>query len=155
MCVHVCTCVYRFNQGQVCSAGSRLLIQENVYDKVIRKIKERMKHLRVGSSLDKCMDIGALVDTSQLKTIEKFVQIARDEGGDVYQACACMPASGLYYPPTLVTNVQTTSTIVQEEIFGMLQLTRAANCYGNIPFMETFERIRFLPIWHICCIVHM
>lgn len=107
-----------FNQGQVCSAGSRLLIQENVYDKLIKKIKDRMKTLRVGNSLDKGMDIGAIVDPSQRKSVEKYVQIARDEGGDVYQACACMPAVGCYYPPTLITNVQTTSTVVQEEIFG-------------------------------------
>eukprot|EP00038_Savillea_parva_P016057 m.15743 g.15743 ORF g.15743 m.15743 type:complete len:830 (-) comp3308_c0_seq1:246-2735(-) len=107
-----------FNQGLVCSAGSRLLIQENIYERFIRKLKERMTHLRVGSSLDKGIDMGAIVDQSQLKTIEKYVQTARDEGNDVYQECATIPQEGLFYPPTLITNVQTTSTVVQEEIFG-------------------------------------
>jgi len=107
-----------FNQGQVCSAGSRLLVQENIYDKVVKKIKERMKTLRVGDSLDKSIDMGAIVDPSQRKSVEKYVQIAKDEGCDVYQACACMPATGCYYPPTLITNCNTTSTVVQEEIFG-------------------------------------
>lgn len=110
-----------FNQGQVCSAGSRLFVQATVYDQFIRKLKERMTHLRVGKSLDKCMDMGAIVDPSQRKTIADYVEIARQEGGDVYQATACFPdeaEGGCYYPPTLVTNVSTTSTIVQEEIFG-------------------------------------
>ena len=107
-----------FNQGQVCSAGSRLLVQENIYDKLVEKIKERMKQLRLGSSLDKGMDMGAIVDPLQRTTIEKYVAIAEQEGCDVYHACACMPASGCYYPPTLITNVQTVSTCVQEEIFG-------------------------------------
>lgn len=109
-----------FNQGQVCSAGSRLLVQETVYDKVIAKIKRRMTKLRVGDSLDKCMDMGPLVDESQIESVGKYVQIAREEGNDVYQACECIPpkGTGLYFPPTLITNCQTTSTCVQEEIFG-------------------------------------
>jgi len=107
-----------FNQGQVCSAGSRLLVQENVYDKMVKKLKARMMKLRVGNSLDKCIDMGAIVDVSQRKSVEKYVEIARKEGNDVFQACACMPKNGVYYPPTLITNVQTTSTVVQEEIFG-------------------------------------
>jgi aldehyde dehydrogenase (NAD+) len=107
-----------FNQGQVCSAGSRLLLQENIYDKVVSKIKERMKKLRVGHSLDKGMDMGAIVDVSQRRSVEKYIQTARDEGAEVYQACACMPSTGCFYPPTLITNVQTVSTVVQEEIFG-------------------------------------
>jgi aldehyde dehydrogenase (NAD+) len=107
-----------FNQGQVCSAGSRLLVQENVYDRLQAKLKERMKKLRVGPSLDKGFDMGAVVDIKQRQDIEKYVQIAREEGCDVFQACACMPSDGLYYPPTLITNVQPVSTVVQEEIFG-------------------------------------
>ena len=69
---------------QVCSAGSRLLVQESIYDKFIDKVKVRMSHLRVGSSLDKTMDMGAIVDESQLKSIEEFVQEAREEGAEVY-----------------------------------------------------------------------
>eukprot|EP00039_Didymoeca_costata_P028699 m.21983 g.21983 ORF g.21983 m.21983 type:complete len:855 (+) comp7307_c0_seq1:62-2626(+) len=107
-----------FNQGQVCSAGSRLLLQENIHDRVVAKIKERMKRLRLGHSLDKGIDMGAIVDPSQRKSVEKYIETAREEGCDIYQACACMPSIGCYYPPTLITNVQTVSTVVQEEIFG-------------------------------------
>merc|ERR1719443_2802814 len=73
-----------FNQGQVCSAGSRLLVQDTVYDRVIAKIKRRMGKLRVGDSLDKCMDMGPVVDEAQLRTIEGHIQSARDEGATVY-----------------------------------------------------------------------
>ena len=107
-----------FNQGQVCSAGSRLLVQETVYDAMVAKIKERMGHLRLGDSLDKCIDMGAIVDPSQRKTVDDYVAKARAEGNDVFQACACMPTTGCYYPPTLITGCNTTSTVVQEEIFG-------------------------------------
>ncbi|KAF6037910.1 aldh16a1 [Bugula neritina] len=107
-----------FNQGQVCSAGSKLLVQETVYDKFIDKLKERLTHFRVGSSLDKTMDMGAIVDESQRASVEEFVQSARDEGAEVYQASACFPSAGCFYPPTLITKVQTVSKVVQEEIFG-------------------------------------
>ncbi|EGD81126.1 retinaldehyde dehydrogenase [Salpingoeca rosetta] len=114
-----------FNQGQVCSAGSRLLIQEPVFDKFVAKLKERMTHLRVGDCLDKCVDIGAIVDDKQRKTIDGYVQMARDEGCDVYQACSCIPDKGCYYPPTLITNVDTSSVCVQEEIFGPVVTAQA------------------------------
>eukprot|EP00794_Sanderia_malayensis_P012705 gene12705-14010_t len=107
-----------FNQGQVCSAGSRLLVQETVAEKLIEKIKERMKHLRLGHSLDKCIDMGPIVDESQRKSIAKFVDDAKAEGAEVFQSYACMPSTGCFYPPTLVTNVSTTSNIVIEEVFG-------------------------------------
>ncbi|XP_065053435.1 aldehyde dehydrogenase family 16 member A1-like [Rhopilema esculentum] len=107
-----------FNQGQVCSAGSRLLVQETVAEQLIDKVKERMKHLRLGHSLDKCIDMGPIVDESQRKSIDEFVQHAKSEGAEVYQACASMPKTGCFYPPTLVTNVSTTSRIVMEEVFG-------------------------------------
>eukprot|EP00053_Salpingoeca_punica_P013815 m.125107 g.125107 ORF g.125107 m.125107 type:complete len:492 (-) comp16313_c3_seq1:290-1765(-) len=109
-----------FNQGQVCSAGSRLLVQEAVYERMIKKIKERMTHLRVGTSLDKGIDMGAIVDPSQRQTVLDYVEIARKEGADVYQAYECFPTdtNGWYHPPTLITNVSSTSTVVQEEIFG-------------------------------------
>ncbi|XP_065668429.1 aldehyde dehydrogenase family 16 member A1 isoform X1 [Hydra vulgaris] len=111
-----------FNQGQVyktnvCSAGSRLLVQETVADVVIKKLKERMKTLRVGPSLDKCIDMSAIIDESQRKSIEQFVEEARRDGAEIYQCCD-IPSQGCYYPPTLVTNVSTTSRIVQEEVFG-------------------------------------
>merc|ERR1719409_5059 len=109
-----------FNQGQVCSAGSRLLIQDTVYDVVIAKLKRRMGKLRVGDSLDKCMDMGPVVDKSQVQTIEMYIQSARDEGCTVFQACEVIPpqSKGLFVPPTLITECETTHRVVQEEIFG-------------------------------------
>jgi aldehyde dehydrogenase (NAD+) len=100
----------------VCCAGSRLLVQENIADVFLQKVKTRMKTLRLGDSLDKCMDMGAIVDETQRERIEHLVNIGRDEGADIFQVDC--PANGCYYPPTLVTNVQTTSTLVREEIFG-------------------------------------
>jgi len=107
-----------FNQGQVCSAGSRLLIQETIYDKVISKIKRRMATLRLGHSMDKCSDMGPLVDQSQMDDVGAMVEQARKEGNDVHQSCATMPKEGFFFPPTLITNTDTVSTVVQEEIFG-------------------------------------
>ncbi|KAM3923300.1 aldehyde dehydrogenase family 16 member A1 [Leptodactylus fuscus] len=107
-----------FNQGQVCSAGSRLLMQESIAEDLIRRLKQRMSHLRVGDSLDKCIDMGALVDESQKKTISEFVEEARSEGAEVFQAPGPLPKKGLYYLPTLITGVNTTSRCVREEIFG-------------------------------------
>ncbi|EDO38308.1 predicted protein [Nematostella vectensis] len=106
-----------FNQGQVCSAGSRLLVQETCAQRMIKKIKERMTHLRLGDPLDKSIDMGAIVDPSQQKSVAKMVEEARAEGAEVYQKCASLP-SGCYYPPTLITNVQPVSKIVMEEVFG-------------------------------------
>ncbi|MBU0679201.1 MAG: aldehyde dehydrogenase family protein [Verrucomicrobia bacterium] len=107
-----------FNQGQVCCAGSRLLVQESVEDKLIRKIKARMETLRVGHSLDKAVDIGAVVDETQLNTIKKFVEIGRKEGARIWQPSTPVPTTGYYHPPTLCTGVEPSSTIVIEEIFG-------------------------------------
>ena len=101
---------------QVCSAGSRLLVQESVYGKLISKLKTRLTHYRLGDSLDKAIDMGAIVDESQRKTIDEFVEDARKEGAEVYQATACIPARGCYYPPTIITNVQTVSRVVAEEV---------------------------------------
>lgn len=107
-----------FNQGQVCSAGSRLLIQEPIAGDLIYRLKQRMEHLRVGNSLDKTVDMGALVDESQRKTITEFVEEAQAEGAEVFQASSFLPRHGLFYPPTLITGVDSTSRCVQEEIFG-------------------------------------
>ena len=115
-----------FNQGQVCSAGSRLLVQQEVYPEMIKRLKERLTHYRCGHSLDKCVDSGALVDQTQLDTIKEYVQSAEDEGADVYFAPEAKKycdeqnqKDGVYYwPPTLVTNVSTVSRVVREEIFG-------------------------------------
>ncbi|XP_038639391.1 aldehyde dehydrogenase family 16 member A1 isoform X2 [Scyliorhinus canicula] len=110
-----------FNQGQVCSAGSRLLMQESIADDLIYRLKQRMQRLRVGDSLDKGIDMSALVDESQKKTITEYVEEAKAEGADVYQMCEGMhqkTPKGLFYPPTLITNVNTVSRVVREEIFG-------------------------------------
>ena len=107
-----------FNQGQVCSAGSRLLVQENVYEKLLAKIKFRMARLRLGHPLDKCIDMGAVVDESQLEDVGRMVDTARAEGATVHQDCASMPDKGYFYPPTIIYDVDSSSTVVQEEIFG-------------------------------------
>ena len=104
-----------FNQGQVCSAGSKLLVQSTVFDKFISKIKTRLGHFRIGHSLDKAVDMGAIVDESQRKSVAEFVEEAREEGAEVFQT-SCPP--GCFYPPTLITGVSTASRVVMEEIFG-------------------------------------
>ncbi len=100
----------------MCSAGSRLLVQETVYNKLVNKLKVRMGHLRVGNNMDKTIDLGAIVDASQRASVEEYVEDARKEGADVFQANADFPTSGCFYPPTLITNVQTVSRVVVEEV---------------------------------------
>jgi len=107
-----------FNQGQVCCAGSRLLVQESVYDRFIAKVKARMQTLRVGSPLDKSTDIGALVDPVQQQRIAGLVESARAEGCEVWQPACDTPAAGSWYLPTLITGASTTATVAQTEIFG-------------------------------------
>jgi len=108
-----------FNQGQVCCAGSRLLVQENVADKLVAKLKARMQKLRVGPSLEKNIDMSAVIDEAQRQRIASFVEAGEKEGAEVFQTdMRDCPEGGCYYPPTLITNVQTTSSLVQEEIFG-------------------------------------
>ncbi|MGA1984364.1 MAG: aldehyde dehydrogenase family protein [Acidobacteriaceae bacterium] len=107
-----------FNQGQVCCAGSRLLVHERVAEQLFAKIRTRLENLRVGSPLDKAVDMGAIVDPHQLKRITEYVAKGVAEGATCWQPSYSMPAKGLFYPPTLLTNVQTSSTVVQEEIFG-------------------------------------
>lgn len=107
-----------FNQGQVCCAGSRLLVQESIADKLYKKIKARMEKLRVGNSLDKSVDIGAIVAPVQLKEIERLVKKGIAEGGNIWQPSWSCPQDGYFYPPTLFTDVSPSSTIAQVEIFG-------------------------------------
>ncbi len=107
-----------FNQGQVCCAGSRLLVQEGVAEKMHRKLKARMEKLRVGDPLDKAVDIGAIIAPVQLQKIEQLVQQGKDEGADMWQPSWSCPTEGYFYPPTLFTNVAPASTIAQVEIFG-------------------------------------
>ena len=107
-----------FNQGQVCCAGSRLLMQESVADALVNKIRTRMETLRVGVPLDKAIDIGAIVAPVQLERIRRLVDQGVAEGATCCQPGTQLPVKGLYYPPTLLTNVHPTSTVAQEEIFG-------------------------------------
>ncbi len=107
-----------FNQGHVCCAGSRLLVQEAVADEVISKLKERMETLIVGDPLDKNTDIGAINSAAQLERIEGYLELGRSEGADVYQSSARVPAQGYWCAPTLFTGVSQSNRVVQEEIFG-------------------------------------
>src|SRR6202521_5298485 len=107
-----------FNQGQVCCAGSRLLMQENIADRLIAKLRARMEHLRIGDSLDKAVDIGAIVSPGQLKEIQRLVDQGVEEGAEMWQPSWACPTEGYFFPPTLFTNVSPATTIAQVEIFG-------------------------------------
>jgi len=107
-----------FNQGHVCCAGSRLYVQESVYDIVLRKLKDRLETLIVGDPLDKNTDIGAINSRGQLETIQKYLKIGVQEGGEIHQSSCPLPKKGFFCSPTLFTNVSQSSRIAQEEIFG-------------------------------------
>ncbi|MDC0074664.1 aldehyde dehydrogenase family protein [Alphaproteobacteria bacterium] len=107
-----------FNQGEVCCAGSRLLLQESIADKVISKIKLRMNNLRVGNPLDKSIDIGAIVAPTQLNRIKDLVNKGIEAGANIWQSNNYNFKDGNFYPPTLVTNVGPSSLLSQVEIFG-------------------------------------
>src|SRR5580704_1403414 len=107
-----------FNQGQVCCAGSRLLVQERVAERLYDKIRARMETLRVGSPLDKAIDIGAIVDQVQYDRIQKLVAMGIAEGATCWQPEIPMPKNGLFIKPTLLTDVHPSSTVAQQEIFG-------------------------------------
>ncbi len=107
-----------FNQGHVCCAGSRLLVQESVADEVIRKLKDRMASLIIGDPLDKNTDIGAINSAAQLEKIEEYLSIGQEEGGEMYQSPGSLPETGYWCRPTLFTGVSQSNRVVQEEIFG-------------------------------------
>ena len=107
-----------FNQGQVCCAGSRLLMQESIAETLLAKIRDRMSSLRIGLPLDKAIDIGAIVARVQLDRIERMVAQGVEEGATCWQPQVVLPARGFYYPPTLLSNVHPTSIVAQQEIFG-------------------------------------
>ena len=110
-----------FNQGQVCCAGSRLLVQEGIASRFHDKLKRRMDGLRLGDPLDKCIDIGAIIDPIQLDAITKLVD---GSDGDIYRAATPVP-QGCFYPPTLITGLSTASPLMQEEIFGPVLVSMA------------------------------
>jgi len=107
-----------FNQGQVCCAGSRLLVQESVAETLLTKIKNRLEKFRVGHSLDKSIDMGAIVDPIQLETIKSLVKQGKAEGATLWQPSWACPTEGCFYPPTLFTDVSPASSIAHKEIFG-------------------------------------
>ncbi|ERG63754.1 MULTISPECIES: aldehyde dehydrogenase family protein [Agrococcus] len=107
-----------FNQGQVCCAGSRLLVQENVHDAVMDRLKERMATLRVGDPLDKNTDVGAINSSEQLERITRLVDRGVAEGGEAWSPACELPQEGYWFAPTVITGVEASSTIAREEIFG-------------------------------------
>jgi len=107
-----------FNQGQVCCAGSRLLMQESIAEPLMAKVRDRMGSLRIGAPLDKAIDIGAIVARVQLDRIRKLVEQGVADGATCWQPQVTLPARGFYYPPTLLSNVHPTSIVAQQEIFG-------------------------------------
>src|SRR5258706_990482 len=107
-----------FNQGHVCCAGSRLFVQEGIYSKVIKKLRDRIQTLRVGNPLDKNTDIGAINSRPQLEKIRSLVESGVNEGAEVEQSRCALPARGYWFPPTFLTGVTMAHRVAQEEIFG-------------------------------------
>ncbi|WP_373354579.1 aldehyde dehydrogenase family protein [Pseudoroseicyclus sp. CXY001] len=105
-----------FNQGQVCCAGSRLLVHEAIADDFHERLKRRMDGLRIGDPLDKCIDVGAVVDPVQLSAIKEMVE--GNTAGETYHAACPLPSTGAFYPPTLITGLAPSDRLMQEEIFG-------------------------------------
>jgi aldehyde dehydrogenase (NAD+) len=108
-----------FNQGHVCCAGSRLLVEESIAEDFVARLKRRVMALRMGDPLDKNTDVGAINSQAQYETINKFIGIGQEEGCQLWQGCANeAPAGGFFIKPTILTGVQQTDTVVREEIFG-------------------------------------
>ena len=107
-----------FNQGHVCCAGSRLLLQENIQDEVLEKLKNRMNLIRVGNPMDKNTDLGAIYSAAQLARIKEIADSGDIEGSQRWSASCSIPTSGFWYPPTLFTGVSQSHRIAREEIFG-------------------------------------
>ena len=107
-----------FNQGHVCCAGSRLLVQESIYEPLLDKLKRRLTTLRVGDPLDKNTDVGAINSKAQLERIRELVASGEDEGAEIFQPECQLPERGYWFVPTLFTNVAQSYRIAQEEIFG-------------------------------------
>jgi aldehyde dehydrogenase (NAD+) len=107
-----------FNQGHVCCAGSRLLVQESVFEPVLEKLKERLQTLRVGDPLDKNTDVGAINSRQQLDKIQELVESGIEEGAEIYQPECHLPERGFWFRPTLFTGVSQSHRIAREEIFG-------------------------------------
>ena len=107
-----------FNQGHVCCAGSRLLVQESIADNFIDRLQKRIELLRVGNPLDKNTDIGAINSKAQLERIDQLVKAGIEEGAEVFKPSCSLPENGYWYPPTVLTGVQQSHRVAREEIFG-------------------------------------
>src|SRR5690606_26213295 len=105
-----------FNQGHVCCAGSRLLVQENVHDEVVDRLKARLSTLRLGDPLDKNTDIGAINSREQLQRIRELSDVGEQEGAERWSAECAIPEKGFWFAPTIFTNVQASHRIAREEI---------------------------------------
>ena len=112
-----------FNQGQVCCAGSRLLVQESVAPRLLAKLRARMEKLRLGDPLDKAIDIGAIIAPAQLRKIDGLVKQGAAEGAELWQPSWACPKEGWFYPPTILSGVAPSSTVAQVEIFGPVLVT--------------------------------
>jgi aldehyde dehydrogenase (NAD+) len=130
-----------FNQGQVCCAGSRLLVEESIQEAFLARIKRRLANFRLGAPLDKCIDMGAVVDPIQRTRIERLVTQSEAEGALIWRAPVEQPSVGCYYPPTLITQIGTANTAWREEIFGPVlaamsfrSLTEAVQLANNTRF---------------------
>jgi aldehyde dehydrogenase (NAD+) len=120
-----------FNQGQVCCAGARLLVQEGISADFYARLKHRMGHLRAGTPLDKTIDIGSLIAPSQHARVQKLVDIGIAEGATCYQPQIDLPVGGSYFAPTLLTNVHPASTVASEEIFGPVLVAMTFRTYDE------------------------
>jgi aldehyde dehydrogenase (NAD+) len=107
-----------FNQGHVCCAGSRLLVQESIQDELLKKLKRRMGQLRIGDPMDKNTDVGAINSAAQLARITGLVKQGVKEGGEVWSSPTSLPKKGFWFAPTLITEVSASNTVAREEIFG-------------------------------------
>ena len=121
-----------FNQGHVCCAGSRLFVQESVYEVVLRKLKDRMESLYVGDPMDKNTDIGAINSKKQLGVINEYIKIGKAEGAEIYQTKCTLPKKGYWCKPTLFTNVAQSNRIAQEEIFGPVLAIQTFRTVGEV-----------------------
>src|SRR5690606_28488663 len=107
-----------FNQGQVCCAGSRLLVQESIEDALLAKVRRRMANLRVGDPLDKSIDIGAMIAPVQVERVRELIKRGTAEGGAYFEPDAPVPEGGCFLKPMLVTGISPAHTLASEEIFG-------------------------------------
>jgi len=129
-----------FNQGHVCCAGSRLFVQEGIYSKVIKKLRDRIQTLRVGNPLDKNTDIGAINSKPQLEKIRELVQSGVAEGAELTQSTCALPSKGYWFPPTFLTGVTHAHRVASEEIFGPVLSVMTFRTPE-----EAFERANSIP----------